>query len=171
MANGGSEKYLKGAEALLASSLAQNVTAGGILEFFNRKPSLRHASNKAPGPLRQKFTANEVALELIRRNGTGLQAYVATERLDRTDVIIWGAEEVNDLSPVARYRCLGTRPSSEQAVSIGKRYFPCHWILWISRNLRSRGFLKIREAFSAFVLSRWHSPKWPTQILPGECPF
>jgi hypothetical protein len=74
MANGGSEKYLRGAEALLASPLVQNVTAEHS-EFFNRKPSLPRV-RKDSGPLRQKFTANEVALGIDSRNGAGLQAYV-----------------------------------------------------------------------------------------------
>ena len=80
MANAGAEKYLKGAEALVASPVVQNVTAGTILELVNRKPSLRHASNKAPGPIRQKFTANEVALDLVRRNANrsaGVCGYAA----------------------------------------------------------------------------------------------
>ncbi len=100
MANAGPEKYLKGAESLLASSVRQNVAAGTILEFLNRKPSLRHASNKAPGPIRQKFTANEVALELIRQNGIASRAFVESDRLGRINVLIWGAEDVNDLSPL-----------------------------------------------------------------------
>lgn len=156
MANGGSDKYLKGAEALLASPLVQNVTAGGILEFFNRKPSLRHASNKAPGPLRQKFTANEVALELIRRNGTGLQAYVATERLDRTDVIIWGAEEVNDLSPlrgidVSGLAVIGASSIDWQTIfslPLDSLDFSKSRIEGLPQN--PRGFLRVRSVTLAF---------------------
>jgi serine/threonine protein kinase/class 3 adenylate cyclase/tetratricopeptide (TPR) repeat protein len=156
MANGGSEKYLKGAEALLASPLVQNVTAGGILEFFNRKPSLRHASNKAPGPLRQKFTANEVALELIRRNGTGLQAYIDTERLGRTDVIIWGAEEVNDLSPlrdidVSGLAVIGASSIDWQTIfslPLDSLDFSKSRIEGLPQN--PRGFLRVRSVTLAF---------------------
>jgi len=156
MANGGSEKYLKGAEALLASPLVQNVTAGGILEFFNRKPSLRHASNKAPGPIRQKFTANEVALELIRRNGAGLQAYIDTERLGRADVIIWGAEEVNDLSPlrdidVSGLAVIGASSIDWQTIfslPLDSLDFSKSRIEGLPQN--PRGFLRVRSVTLAF---------------------
>ncbi len=100
LANAGRDNYLKGAEAFRASSIPQNAAAGNILEFLSRKPNLRKNSGNAPGPLRGKLTANEVALELIRRNGTEAHAFVKTTSLGRVDVTIWGAEEVIDLSPL-----------------------------------------------------------------------
>ena len=156
MANASSEKYLKGAEALLASSVAENITAGTILEFFNRKPSLRHASNKAPGPIRQKFTANEVGLELIRRNPTGLQAFVDTDRLGRTDVMIWGAEEVNDLSPlrnidVAGLAVIGAKSIDWQTIfslPLDSLDFSKSRIERLPQN--PRGFLRVRSLTLAF---------------------
>jgi hypothetical protein len=100
LANAGPDKNLKGAEAFRASSIRQNVAAGNILEFLSRKPNVRKSSGSAPGPLRAKLTANEVALELIRRNGTETRAFIKTTSLERVEVIIWGAEEVVDLSPL-----------------------------------------------------------------------
>jgi serine/threonine protein kinase/class 3 adenylate cyclase len=156
MVNAGSEKYSKGAEALLASSIAQNVTAGTILEFFNRKPSLRHTSNKAPGPIREKLTANEVALELLRRNGAGLQAFVDTRRLGRTDVLVWGAEEVNDLSPlrnidVSGLAVIGAKSIDWQTVfslPLDSLDFSKSRIERLPQN--PRGFLRVRSLTLAF---------------------
>jgi serine/threonine protein kinase/class 3 adenylate cyclase len=156
IANAGSEKLLKGAEALQASSDAQNVTAGTILEFWNRKPSLRHTSNKAPGPIRQKFTPNEVALELIRSNAAGLQAFVDRNRLDRIDVIIWGADEVNDLSPlrnldVSGVAIVGATKIDWQTIfslPLDSLDFSKSRIERLPQN--PRGFLRIRSLTLAF---------------------
>ena len=156
MANAGSEKYLKGAEVLLASSVAQNLTAGSILELFNRKPSVRHASNKAPGPIRQRFTANEVALDLIRRNAAGLQVFIDTDRLGRIDVLIWGAEEVNDLSPlrdidVSGLAVIGARSIDWQTIfslPLDSLDFSKSPMERLPQN--PRGFLRVRSLTLAF---------------------
>jgi tetratricopeptide (TPR) repeat protein len=100
IANAGPDKYLRAAEAFHASSIRQNAIAGRILEFLNRKPNLRKTPGNFPGPLRNKLTENEVALELIRRNGTDARAFVQTNSLGHADVIIWNTEEVADLSPL-----------------------------------------------------------------------
>lgn len=156
MANAGSEKYLRGAEVLLASSVAQNLTAGSILELFNRKPSVRHASNKAPGPIRQRFTANEVALDLIRRNAAGLQVFIDTDRLGRIDVLIWGAEEVNDLSPlrnidVSGLAVIGARSIDWQTIfslPLDSLDFSKSPMERLPQN--PRGFLRVRSLTLAF---------------------
>lgn len=156
MASAGSEKYLRGAEVLLASSVAQNLTAGSILELFNRKPSVRHASNKAPGPIRQRFTANEVALDLIRRNAAGLQVFIDTDRLGRIDVLIWGAEEVNDLSPlrnidVSGLAVIGARSIDWQTIfslPLDSLDFSKSPMERLPQN--PRGFLRVRSLTLAF---------------------
>ena len=141
---------------MLASSVAQNLTAGSILELFNRKPSVRHASNKAPGPIRQRFTANEVALELIRRNAAGLQTFVDTDRLGRIDVLIWGAEEVNDLSPlrnidVSGLAVIGARSIDWQTIfslPLDSLDFSKSPMERLPQN--PRGFLRVRSLTLAF---------------------
>jgi serine/threonine protein kinase/class 3 adenylate cyclase len=122
IADAGPDKYLRGAEAFSLSSLPQNAAAGSILELLHRKPNLRKVSANAPGPLRGKFTANEVTLELIRRNGTGTRAFVKSTGPGRADVIVWGAEEVRDLSPlrdidVSGLAVIGARAIDWQTIS------------------------------------------------------
>ena len=77
--------------------------------------------------------------------------------LGRADVTIWGAEEVNDLSPLRGI------DASALAV-IGARQIDWQTIfslpldsLDFSRCSYRRAAAKRREAFSAFDLSRWHS--------------
>jgi hypothetical protein len=156
MVDAGPDKYLKGAEALQASSLRQNVAVGNILEFLNRKPSLRHASSKAPGPLRQKFTPNEVALELIRRNSPGMRAFVETDRLSRIDVMIWDAADVNDLSPlrnldVAGLGVIGAKTIDWQTIfSLPLESLDFSKCLIERLPQNPRGFLRVRRLKLAF---------------------
>ncbi|HEY5811495.1 MAG TPA: leucine-rich repeat domain-containing protein, partial [Terrimicrobiaceae bacterium] len=96
----GVDRYLKAADILAASSLPQNATAGNILKLLSRKPTLRKSTAGAPGPLRRSFTANEIAVELIRRNGMQTRVFFKGTNSDQIDVIIWGSPELRDLSPL-----------------------------------------------------------------------
>ncbi|HEY5812310.1 MAG TPA: hypothetical protein VIT23_06635, partial [Terrimicrobiaceae bacterium] len=96
----GVDRYLKAADILEASSLPQNATAGNILKLLSRKPTLRKSAGGGPGPLRRNFTANEIAVELIRRNGMKTRVFFKGTDSDQIDVIIWGSPELRDLSPL-----------------------------------------------------------------------
>lgn len=156
IANAGPDKYLKGAGAFQASSLRQNVAAGNILEFLNRKPSLRHASSKAPGPLRPKFTPNEVALELIRRNGLSTRAFVEIDRPGRIDVVIWDAVDVNDLSALQNLDVAGLAVIGAKTIDWQTIFLLPLDSLDLSRCLierlpqNPRGFLRVRTLKLAF---------------------
>jgi hypothetical protein len=95
-----SDKFVKAAQALQASSLPQNQAAGSILQFLNARPELRKTSSNAPGPLRRQMTGNEAALTLIERNGADMRVFVKTFSDGRVDVTIWGSPDIRDLSPL-----------------------------------------------------------------------
>jgi serine/threonine protein kinase/class 3 adenylate cyclase len=151
LVSGGSDKYQRGADALRASSIHQNAAAGSILEFLNRKPNVRKNSGNSPGPLRQKLTPNEVALELIQRNGPGARAFVRTTSLGRAEVAIWGAEEVTDLSPLrdidaSALAVIGARANDWQTIfSHPFDSLDFSRCLIESLPLTPRGFLRVRS--------------------------
>ena len=151
VANGGPDKYQKGAEAFRASSIRQNAAAGSVLEFLNRKPNLRKSSGNAAGPLRGQLTVNEVALELIRRNGTEARAFITPSSLARVDVIIWGAEQVVDLSPlrdidISGLAVIGARTIDWQTIfALPLDSLDLSKCLIEKLPQASRGFLRVRS--------------------------
>ena len=100
IARAGSDKFVKAAQALQASSLPQNQAAGSILQFLNARPELRMTSSNALGPLRRQMTGNETALTLIERNGADMRVFIKTFSDGRVDVTIWGSPDVRDLRPL-----------------------------------------------------------------------
>ena len=95
------DKYVKGAEILRQSPEQQNQTTGQLLEVVAGKSNLRKSSTDPAGPLGRPPTLNEAALTLLGRNPPGTRVFVRTGGIgSRPEVIIWGTEEVPDLSPL-----------------------------------------------------------------------
>ena len=100
IAGAGPDKSAKAAEMLRTSSLEENQAAANILQFLNRKPTLRRGSLTAPGPLRQQITPNEAALAVRQRNGMDVRVFVKTTADGRVQLIVWNSTDVKDLSPL-----------------------------------------------------------------------
>lgn len=95
------DKYVKGAELLRQSPEPQNHTTGQLLEVVAGKPNLRKSATDPAGPLGRPVTVNEAALALLSRNPPGTRVFVKSGGIGtRPEVIIWGTEEVSDLSPL-----------------------------------------------------------------------
>jgi serine/threonine protein kinase len=94
------EKFVKAADVLQESSLAQNQTAGNTLRLLNSKRRLHKVFSDSPGPLRRQITGNEAALEVVRRNGPGTRVFVEPSSAGRVRVIVWNSPEIKDLSPL-----------------------------------------------------------------------
>jgi len=95
------EKFAKGAKGLRNSPLEQNRRAGDFLGFIEDKPSLRKLGGNAANPLGRAMTINEAALEIMVRNGPETRIFVKSGDIGgRTEVVIWGTEELRDLSPL-----------------------------------------------------------------------
>ena len=95
------DKFANGAKLLRDSPLMENQRAGDFLAFIAAQPSLRKAGGNPANPLGRAMTGNEAALEIIVRNGPETCVFVKSGDIGgRTEVIIWGTEELRDLSPL-----------------------------------------------------------------------
>ncbi len=94
-------KYAMGAELLLNSPAMENQRAGMFLGFLEDKQGLRKPGASLANPLGRALTGNEAAMEIMARNGPETRVFFKSGGLGgRAEVIIWGAEELNDLSPL-----------------------------------------------------------------------
>lgn len=99
------DKFSKGAEILRGSPEQQNQTTGQLLGVLAGKPALRRSSTDPAGPLGRPLTMNEAALALLGRNPPGTRVFVKSGGIGtRPEVIIWGADEIPDLSPLKEAR-------------------------------------------------------------------
>ena len=91
----------KGIATLRSSPALENQKVGSFLDFIQDKLILRKPGGNSANPLGRLLTGNEAALEIVARNGPATRVvFKAGGLAGRAEVIIWDADELNDLSPL-----------------------------------------------------------------------